>query len=135
MKWKYDSAVEYRCSECGATGDPSSSYWRWNGDEWEHDHGYEQSHKTGTQWFRGIRKNPLKDNHSALDLLRRLREKCNNYAPPELLREVDAFIKQNENNNTGFIIESPIASTKTTDGPISRRDCSTTAAHGIVNAG
>jgi hypothetical protein len=36
-------AQEWRC-ECGAAPSPTSAAWRWNGQDWEHHHGYPIGH-------------------------------------------------------------------------------------------
>lgn len=45
-----DSALELRCSLCGALCDETSPDWRFNGGAWEHSHPYPMGHVAATYW-------------------------------------------------------------------------------------
>ena len=43
LKKHFAEAKGWKC-ECGEVCNPGSGHWRWNGNEWEHHHGYPIGH-------------------------------------------------------------------------------------------
>ena len=37
-------AKKFKCSVCGEIANPTNPDWRWNGENWEHYHGYPIGH-------------------------------------------------------------------------------------------